>query len=257
MGVRALSLMLRARLCGGFALLLLLLPGLLIAGSTEISLVRFDTDPLALPIGWQTIQLEKHVPPTQYRSLHWDGVHAIESQASRSMALLGRRVDLDLATNPVLCWRWRVEDVLKKADMKRRQGDDYAARVYIAFALPSEALSFTDKAALSVARALFGDRVPDAAINYVWDNRHPVDTRMPNAYTDRAQMIVRRTGNADVGRWVTERVDVREDVIRAFGSDKARPILVAIASDTDNTGERVRAGFADLHFVGKNDACNF
>jgi hypothetical protein len=46
-------------------------------------------------------------------------------------------------------------------------------------------------------------------------------------------------------------------VIRAFGSDKARPILVAIASDTDNTGEKVRAGFADLHFVGKNDACNF
>jgi hypothetical protein len=56
---------------------------------------------------------------------------------------------------------------------------------------------------------------------------------------------------------VTERVDVRDDVIRTFGSDKAKPILVAIASDTDNTGEKARAGFADLHFVGKNDACSF
>jgi hypothetical protein len=99
--------------------------------------------------------------------------------------------------------------------------------------------------------------VPDAAINYVWDNRHSIDTRLPNAYTDRSQMIVRRTGSNDIGRWVTERVDVRDDVIRAFGSDKAKPILVAIASDTDNTGEKARAGFADLHFVGKNDACNF
>jgi hypothetical protein len=241
----------------GLAALLMLLPGLLMAGSTEVSLGRFDSDALPLPMGWQIIQLEKHVAPTQYRPLYWDGVHAIESQANRSMALLGRKVEVDLAATPVLCWRWRVEDVLKKADMKRRQGDDYAARVYIAFALPSEALSFTDKAALSVARALFGDRVPDAAINYVWDNRHPVDTRMPSAYTDRALMIVRRTGGNDVGRWVTERVDVKDDVIRAFGSDKARPILVAIASDTDNTGEKVRAGFADLHFVGKNDACNF
>ena len=244
---------LRARV---FALLLCS-PALVMAGSAEVSIGRFDTDLTALPPAWQVIQLEKNVSQTQYRPLYWDGVHAIESQANRSMALLGRKVDVDLTATPVLCWRWRAEDVLKKADMKRRQGDDYAARVYIAFALPADALSFTDKAALSVARALFGDRVPDAAINYVWDNRHPVDTRMFNAYTDRAQMIVRRTGNAEVGRWVTERVDVRDDVIRAFGSDKARPILVAIASDTDNTGEKVRAGFADLHFVGKNDACNF
>jgi hypothetical protein len=57
---------------------------------------------------------------------------------------------------------------------------------------------------------------------------------MSNAYTDRAQMIVRRTGNADINRWVTERVDVRADVIRAFGSEKARPMLVAIASDTEH-----------------------
>ena len=247
----------RANLRASVSALLLCFPVLVLAGVAEVSVGRFDTELAALPTAWQVIQLEKNVSPTQYRPLYWDGVHAIEAQANRSMALLGRKVDVDLTSTPVLCWRWRTEDVLKKADMKRRQGDDYAARVYIAFALPADALSFTDKAALSVARALFGDRVPDAAINYVWDNRHPIDTRMSNAYTDRAQMIVRRAGHTDVGRWVTERVDVRDDVIRAFGSDKARPILVAIASDTDNTGEKVRAGFADLHFVGKNDACNF
>ena len=225
--------------------------------SAEVTIGRFDSNSPDLPASWQIIQLEKNVSPTRYQPLHWDGIHAIESQANRSMALLGRKVDVDLAITPMLCWRWRVEDVLKKADMTRRQGDDYAARVYIAFTLPREALSFTDKAALSIARTFWGDRVPDAALNYVWDNRHPIDTRMSNAYTDRAQMIVRRTGQADVGRWVTERIDVRTDVVRAFGSEKARPMLVAIASDTDNTGEKVRAGFADLHFVAKDEACNF
>ncbi len=236
---------------------LLLASGVATAAPAEVTIGRFDADQTALPPQWQLIQLEKNVMPTQYRPLYWDGVAAIESQANRSMALLGRRVDVDLMTTPVLCWRWRVEESLKRADMTRRQGDDYAARVYIAFALPADALSLTDKAALSIARTFYGDRVPDAAINYVWDNRHPVDTRLPNAYTDRAQMIVRRTGNTELGRWVTERADVRADVIRAFGSDRARPVLVAIASDTDNTGERTRAGFADMHFVGKNDACNF
>lgn len=223
----------------------------------EVTVGRFDTDAAVLPSEWQIIQLEKNVPPTQYQLLQWDGVHAIESQANRSMALLGRKVDVDLVSTPVLCWRWRVEEMIKKADMTRRQGDDYAARIYIAFSLPPEALSFTDKAALSIARAFWGNRVPDAALNYVWDNRQPVDTRMPNAYTKRAQMIVRRTGSTDMGRWVTERVDVRADVVRAFGSESARPVLVAIASDTDNTGEQTRAGFADLHFVGKTETCRF
>jgi hypothetical protein len=236
---------------------MLLVPGLTWAASIEVTVGRFDADQTTLPSHWQIIQLEKNVPPTQYRLLHWDGVHAVEAQANRSMALLGRRIDVDLSLTPVLCWRWRVEEGLKKADMKRRQGDDYAARVYIAFALPAEALSLTDKAALSIARTFYGDRVPDAAINYVWDNRHPVDTRMANAYTDRAHMIVQRTGSAEISRWVTERVDVRADVIRAFGSESARPTLVAIASDTDNTAEKTRAGFADLHFVGKNDSCRF
>ena len=87
--------------------LLLYFPVMVMAGVPEVSIGRFDTDLPALPPPWQVIQLEKNVSPTQYRTLYWDGVHAIESQANRSMALLGRKVDVDLTATPVLCWRWR------------------------------------------------------------------------------------------------------------------------------------------------------
>jgi hypothetical protein len=110
--------------------------GFVSAALAEVTVGRFDTASSDLPSGWQIIQLEKNVPPTQYRLLQWDGVPAVESQADRSMALLGRQIAVDLMATPVLCWRWRVEDVIKKADMRRRQGDDYAARVYIALVLP-------------------------------------------------------------------------------------------------------------------------
>lgn len=33
--------------------------------------------------------------------------------------------------------------------------------------------------------------------------------------------------------------------------------LLAVASDTDNTKEQARAGFADLHFVGADVSCSF
>jgi hypothetical protein len=173
------------------------------------------------------------------------------------MALLGRQVEINLPETPILCWRWRVDHVLKTADMTKRSGDDYAARIYLAFALPRESLSFGDRAALALVRSIFGHQVPDAAINYVWDNRQPVGKRLPNAYTDRAQMIVQRSGNADAANWVSERVNVRDDVVAAFGTDKAKIVLLAMAADSDNTRETVKSGFSDIHFVAASDNCAF
>lgn len=223
----------------------------------EMNVGRFDAAVPAITAPWQLIRLEKHVPPTQYRSLNWDGVPAIEARAQASMALLGRPVEVDLAATPMLCWRWRVEHALNGADMRKRSGDDYAARIYLAFSLPPEALSLGAKASLALARAIYGSVVPDAAINYVWDNRHPVGTRMPNAYTDRAQMIVRRSGNQWAGAWVEERANVADDVAKTFVTHRARLKVLAIAADADNTGESARAGFADLHFVGADAPCRF
>ncbi len=222
-----------------------------------IGIGQFDPAVPAVSPPWQIIQLERHVPATQFRSVRWDGVGAIEARAQRSMALLGRTVNIDLKATPVLCWRWRIDAVVKGADMSKRSGDDYAARVYLAFMLPRDALSLVDKAALALARGVYGPSVPDGAINYVWDNRYPEGTRKPNAYTSRAQMVVRRSGNGDAGQWVGERVNVLDDAIAAFGSNEPKVVLVAIASDTDNTGDSARAGFADLHFVGQHDRCAF
>jgi len=223
----------------------------------QIMIGKFSSAKSKIPAPWQLIRLETQVPATSYRVTLWDGIDAIEARAERSMALLGRPVDIDLITTPVLCWLWRVDGVVRSADMTRRRGDDYAARIYLAFDLPSAALSLTDKASLTLARSLYGNRIPDGAINYVWDNRHPVGTNMPNAYTDRVRMIVQRSGNEEAGFWIGERVNIHNEVSRSFGTSVARLKLVAVASDSDNTGETVRAGFADLHFVRATEACQF
>lgn len=223
----------------------------------EVIVGKFSSSKPDIPTPWKLIRIENHVPATIYRVTLWDGVDAVEARAERSMALLGRSVEVDLNSTPIFCWRWRIDGVVVTADMTRRRGDDYAARIYLAFDLPPDTLTLSDKASLTLARAFYGDRVPDGAINYVWDNRHTVGTRMPNAYTDRVQMIVQRSGNDEAGLWVNERVNVHLDAKRSFATGDAHLRLVAIASDSDNTGENVRAGFADLHFVRLNDPCQF
>lgn len=216
---------------------------------------RFDAAETALPVPWRLLQLDKRVPATQYRLRLWDGVAAIEATADASMTLLAREVEVDLARTPILCWHWRIDAPLVKADMSKKSGDDYAARVYVAFKLPASKIDFFTRAKLSLARAVYGDAVPDAALNYVWDNRYPVETFLPNAYTDRTRMIVVESGATKAGGWVAERRDLLADFKLGFGTEQGEVTLLAVASDTDNTAEKARAGFADLHFVPRDQPC--
>lgn len=227
------------------------------AVSGEQKIGFFAASTTAVPPPWRTIQFDTKIPATQYQTVDWDGQASVQATAKGSMALLARPITIDLSATPVLCWRWRVDGALKTADMTTKAGDDYAARVYVAFKLPPEDIGFGLRAKLSIARSIYGDHVPDAAINYVWDNRQPIGTRQPNAYTDRTHMVVMRTGDAQAGAWVQERVNVLQDVTSIFKSPRAQATLIALASDTDNTGETARAGFAQLHFVGANAPCQF
>jgi hypothetical protein len=231
---------------------LLLVPTL---ASAEPAWVGRFPDSGAIPAPWQIEHLNKDFAPTRYGLRVWDGVAAVEAHAEKSMALLARPVDIDLAKTPILCWRWRVDAPLKTADMTTKAGDDYAARVYLSFEVPPDTLGLGTRLALKLARAVRGPQVPDAAVNYVWDNKHPVGTWQANAYTDRARMLVLRTGAADAGRWVEERRDVAADFAKGFGHAPRRLTGVAVASDTDNTGETAHAGFADFAFVERDAPC--
>ena len=238
-------------------LALMVMSGAVYAQSSPTVIGSFPPMTGPVPEPWRIIQFDTKIPPTAYQTRVWDGVSAVEAKADGSMALLARGVEVDLKATPILCWRWRVDDVVKNADMKTKAGDDYAARVYVAFKLPSDKIDFGLRLKLQFARNLYGEHVPDAALNYVWDNKNAVGHRQFNAYTDRTQMIVQRSGVAQAGGWISERVDVLSDVVKAYGSDQAKINLLALASDTDNTKSKAHAGFADLHFVGRDAPCVF
>ena len=203
---------------------------------------------------WREVPLNDKLARNRFALRQWDGVAAVEVHSARSMSLLARPVSVDLAATPVLCWRWRIDQPLAGADLLTREGDDYAARVYVSLAIPAAQQGLALRTQLRLARAIWGPEVPDAALNYVWDNRQPVGTMRPNAYTDRTLMVVQRSGGAAAGRWVWERRDVAQDAAAAFGP-AAAPVQLAITADTDNTGESAHAGFADLHFVARSAPC--
>jgi len=216
---------------------------------------RFAAGDPAIPAPWKIERIDQNIPPTEYAIRDWEGVGAVEARANKSMALLGRPLEVDLQKTPILCWQWRIDAPIASADMTRKSGDDYAARIYLNFDVPADQLDFGTRTKLALGRTLYGDHLPAAAINYIWDNRHPVGTLQNNVYTDRARMLVLRSGAADAGRWVHERRNVLKDFQRAFGDLQGQLKSIALASDTDNTGEAAHAGFADFRFVATESEC--
>lgn len=207
--------------------------------------------------GWQSVRIDKKVPATRFTAKNIQGVPAIQAYARKSMALFTRPVTVNLSKTPILCWRWRVNDVVRTANIAKKSGDDQAARVYIGMDLPNSALSLGTRAKLALARTRGGKAIPDGAINYVWDNRFPVGTARNNVYTKQAKIIVAQSGAAQAGRWVNERRNLAADIQKQFKTSKAKVTSIAISSDTDNSGETVTAAFADIHLVGANGKCQY
>lgn len=203
---------------------------------------------------WQEIQLNKGIKPNTFHFKQDQDKAILRIESNASMSMMATPIQVDLAETPFLCWRWRINRVLDKAEMTERSGDDYAARLYLSVAIPTAEQSLGLRMQLGLARSIWGDEVPDGAINYVWDNRHPQGTTLANAYTDRVTMIVTQSGADRVGQWVPQVRNVAEDIKKIF-TPSAQLIQIALAADTDNTGETAIAEFTDIQFASDAASC--
>ncbi len=198
-----------------------------------------------LPQDWRVLGF-KNKAPTTYALSEEAGITVVEATSSAAASGLIRPVDASAKDYPMLRWRWRVDNLIAKSDVASKKGDDYPARIYVTFAYDPERASLGQRIKYRAAKLLYGEYPPHAALNYIWARAEPVGSTVPNAYTDRAQMIVVNSGEEQLGQWVDHARNVYEDYRRAFGEEPPPISGVAIMTDTDDTGERARAAFAQI-----------
>lgn len=199
--------------------------------------------------GWKVLKPSPKAADTVYTLVDGGGQTVVKAEASKSMSGLIHTVRVDTRRFPLLRWRWKIAAPVAAADMTKKSGDDYAARVYVLFDYPAARLPFAMRMKMKVAESVYGQALPTAALNYVWDNRQPVGTIQPNTYTDRARMMVLRSGAQQANTWVSETRDLRADFRAAFGEEAPDVVALAIATDTDNTGSQATAWYGDLEFL--------
>jgi hypothetical protein len=219
----------------------------------ELSSVVIDnfsqgTDPAGIPSGWKPLHFKK-IPQHTLYTVEREGDHGFLKAVSRASASgLYKPLDFDLRSYPVLRWRWRVENILQKADEKTKAGDDYAARVYVTFRYDPDRATLWEKTKYETYRLLYGEYPPSASLNYVWASRLPKGETLISPYTDRSRTIAVESGIEGLGEWREESRNVVEDYRRAFGHEPPPILAIAIMTDTDNTGESAVAYYDDLYF---------
>ncbi|MFN0038327.1 MAG: DUF3047 domain-containing protein [Burkholderiales bacterium] len=202
-----------------------------------------------LPAPWRFSAVPKVKKHTRYSLVEDAGITVLRAEANASMASLTHALKIDPNVLPVINWRWKIDNLVDKSDPTSKDRDDFPARIYVLFDYDIRKLSFGTRTKIQMGRALYGADIPVAALCYVWDARLARDTSMWSAYTDRVRVIVAESGAANVGRWVELQRNVREDFRAAFGEDPPPISGIAIATDTDNTGESVVAWYGDIRFL--------
>ena len=111
-----------------------------------------------------------------------------------------------------------------------------------------EKLTPQDRMLFDNVRILTGQQLPYATLMYIWGNRAPRETVIPNRHTSRIRMIVVESGRERLGHWQEVTRNVAEDYRRAFGEEPGRISAVGIMTDTDNTGGNANAYYGDIVF---------
>lgn len=167
------------------------------------------------------------------------------AEASASGLALPWPDDRFLQDYPVVEWEWKIDGTVPGGNARTKDGDDYAARVYVNFRR-NGSLGWWESAAVSVYERLYGTTVPGSSLNFIWANVLDPGSVVPSPYTDRARLVALESGDDRVGDWVRERVNVRDRYREAFSGEPPEPHSVAIMTDADNTASTVTGCYRRL-----------
>lgn len=198
--------------------------------------------------GWQPWILSPFKRPTAYHLVSREGTTVIRAEARSSASGLIHPLALNPGTYPLLQWRWKVDELIGKADNSQKHLEDAPARLVVSFDGDMEKLTPQDRMLFDNVRILTGQQMPYATLMYIWGNRAPRETVIPNKHTSRVRMIVVESGRDKLGSWQDVTRNVIDDYRRAFGEEPGRISAVGIMTDTDNTGGNANAYYGDILF---------
>ena len=180
-------------------------------------------------------QVGEPPPDWQLRKDSGRGVYLIGEEsgrrflraASKGLGIqLAKEFAWDLGAYPVLAWSWRPVEFPPGGDERESKTNDSALAVYL----------------LVPHSRVQGPK----AVKYVWSEKVPVGTRL-SSNMGLTQVRVLRSGAGQKGQWVEERVNARDDYMKAFGvAEPPKPAGIGVLTDSDDTKSSAQGDYASF-----------
>jgi len=181
-----------------------------------------------IPSGWQGQNWGS--PKYDFTTTTDDSTPAIHLKSENDSSTISRELKVDVKQYPILQWTWKVVVLPKAGDARRKETDDEAAQLYVTF-------------------PRFPQAVRSRIIGYIWDSNAPVGAIFPSQKVSTITYLVVRSGDADLGKWLTETRNVLNDFKRIYGEDPGESVgAVAISINSQNTNARAESFFGEILF---------
>ena len=183
---------------------------------------RFDE---LSPDAWREISVRRR---TDYSAVTLDGRRCLQAESRNGASILLSSVPFNPKTFEWFSWSWRVDKLVAGEALRRKDGSDASARVYVYF--ETSGLPWQKR-----------------SLDYVWSASLPAGTILESAFSPTSKMIVVESGTGSLGRWRTVERNLQNDYERCFGNGPLpKVIAIGVMTDTDNTGAEALAYFDDL-----------
>lgn len=181
-----------------------------------------------VPNGWRTQSWGN--PNYEFEVVSEGPTRVLHLVSKGDSSTINKDVKIDCKDYPVLQWRWKVVELPKGGDARKKATDDQALQLYVTF-------------------PRFPNAVRSRVIGYIWDTTAPAGTIVKSQKTGLVTYVVMRSGDADIGKWVTETRNVCEDYKKIYGEEPEEKVeALSIGIDSDDTRSRAEGYVGEILF---------
>lgn len=184
-------------------------------------------DEKGIPLGWELkekegspiIKLEKE-----------DDIYALHLISEQGSFGLTKKINIDIKEYPYINFRWKVVELPQNGDFRKKETDDQAAQIYIAFG--------TFKLTAKI-------------VGYLWENKVPKLTTGVSPAWSKTRLIVLESGPEKIGKWVFEKRNIYDDYKELFEKEPSGAKLISLYINSQHTKSRAESYFGEIYFSKK------
>lgn len=186
---------------------------------------------------WRPFYFKEAAKHSSYTIQSYPENNYLKAESNDSISSILLKKEFDVYKYPIVQWRWRVENIYKNGDTKKKSGDDSPLRFYILFKYDPEKAGFWQRLKYNSIRLIYGEYPPLSCLCYLWANKEHQEDILTSTRVNKIKLLLLEKGGQNVGKWLTEEVNIVEDYRRAFGGSAPQMASIGITNDSDNTEE--------------------